>query len=56
VGNPNVQEIPNDGKTGFSEADYHGGPGWLVAQGRVLRQNGRGNLTRLGFFKDWSSP
>lgn len=53
MGNPWTSEILNEGKSGFSDADYEGGPGWLVVQGRVLRQNGRGNLTRFGFIKDW---
>lgn len=33
--------MPNSGLMGFSDADFGGGPGYLVAGGRLLRQDGR---------------
>jgi len=40
--------LRNDGRGGFSRADYAGGPGWLVAGGQLLHQNGPRNVTRHG--------
>lgn len=38
----------NDGRGGFSRADYASGPGWLVAGGQLLHQNGPRSVTRHG--------
>ena len=41
-------EIPNQGKRGFSPEDYEAGPGYLVVAGKVLYQEGRGTIREVG--------
>ncbi len=46
-GNHGAPTLRNDGAGGFSRADLAGGPGWLVAKGRLLHQTG-GKTTQHG--------
>lgn len=46
------RELRNDGKAGFSPADYAAGPGWLVVSGRLMHQAGPRAIRNHGFFKD----
>ena len=46
-GNHGAPTLRNDGASGFSPADYAGGPGWLVAKGRLLHLS-NGKTTRYG--------
>ena len=51
-GNHGSPTLRNDGASGFSRADYVGGPGWLVAKGQLLYQAGQGKTTRHGPLSD----
>lgn len=46
-GNDGAPTLRNDGASGFSPADHAGGPGWLVAKGRLLHQ-ANGKTSRYG--------
>lgn len=48
VGNHVVTELPNDGRDGFSQTDFHGGAGWLVAGGKLWHQRGKGTVRQHG--------
>lgn len=41
-------EMKNQGRSGFSPEDFDAGPGYLVAGGNVMFQEGRGSVRRVG--------